>query len=54
MYEKMYTVLFNAVTEAVRFLSEGDMATAKWQLEEAQRETESIFMEWDWEDGEKD
>ena len=54
MYEKMYTALFNAVTEAVRYLSEDDVPTAKWILEEAQRETESIFMEWDWEGGEKE
>lgn len=54
MYEKMYTALFNAITEALRFLSEGDTAAAKWLLEEAQRETENIFMEWDWENGEED
>lgn len=49
MYQKMYTTLFNAITEALQFLSEGDKTTAKWLLEEAQRETENIFMEWDWE-----
>lgn len=54
MYEKMYTVLFNAITEALRFLAEGDTVTAKWMLEEGQRETENIFMEWDWENGEED
>lgn len=54
MYEKMYTALFNAVTESLRYLNEGDTATAKWLLEEAQRETESIFMEWDWENEGKD
>ena len=51
MYEKMYIVLFNAVTEALRFLAEGDTVTVKWLLEESQRETENIFMEWDWENG---
>lgn len=49
MYEKMYTELFNAVTEALGLLEDGDTAAARWRLEEAQRETESIFMEWDWE-----
>lgn len=53
MYEKMYTVLFNAITEALKFLDEGDEETVKWLLEEAQRETENIFMEWDWPDGDK-
>ena len=54
MYEKMYTMLFNAVTESLRYLNEGDTATAKWLLEEAQREAENIFMEWDWESEGKD
>lgn len=54
MYQKMYTTLFNAVTEALRFLSEGDQTSAKWLLEEAQRETENLFMDWDWENGEGD
>lgn len=48
MYEKMYNILFNAITESLRFLAEGDTTTTKWRLEEAQRETEDIFMEWDW------
>ncbi len=46
MYKKMYNILFNAITESLNFLSEGDTAAA-WRLEEAQRETENIFMEWD-------
>ena len=54
MYQKMYTTLFNAITEALQFLSEGDQTTAKWLLEEAQRETENLFMDWDWENGEGD
>lgn len=49
MYQKMYNVLFNAITDALRFAAEGDTKTFVWILEEAQRETESIFMEWDWE-----
>ena len=47
MYKKMYNILFNAITESLNFLSEGDTAAAAWRLEEAQRETENIFMEWD-------
>ena len=53
MYEKMYTVLFNAVTETLRCLDEEDNAAARWRLEEGQREAESIFMDWDWESGEE-
>lgn len=51
MFQKMYTILFDAVTRSLRDLAEGDAATAKWRLEEAQRETENFFMDWDWEDG---
>lgn len=51
MYQKMYTMLFDAVTRSLRDLAEGDAAAAKWRLEEAQRETENLFMDWDWEDG---
>lgn len=54
MYQKMYTELFDAVTESLKFLAEGDTAAAVWRLEEGQRETENIFMEWDWENGEED
>ena len=50
MYEKMYNILFNAITESLDFLSEGDTETVRWRLEEAQRETENIFMEWDGEE----
>ena len=53
MYQKMYTTLFNAITEALRDLEEGDDAVARWRLEEAQRETENLFMDWDWENGEE-
>lgn len=49
MYQKMYTVLFNAITDALKFAAEGDTKTYTWILEEAQRETENIYMEWDWE-----
>ena len=38
MYEKMYTVLFNAVTETLRFLDEEDNAAARWRLEEGRSE----------------
>ena len=44
MYQKMYTVLFNAVTDSLGFLREKDISAAQWRLEEAQRETEAIFI----------
>ena len=44
MYQKMYTVLFNAVTDSLGFLRETDISAAQWRLEEAQRETEAIFI----------
>lgn len=47
MYKKMYNALFNAVTRALRYLAEGDTVTARWMLEEGQRESESIFMDWE-------
>ncbi len=51
MYEKMYTALFNALTDAPRDLDPGDAGAAKARLIEAQRDAENIFM--DWEDGEE-
>lgn len=44
MYQKMYTILFNAVTDSLGFLREKDISAAQWRLEEAQRETEAIFI----------
>lgn len=51
MYQKMYTILFDAITKSLRDLEEGDIAAAKWKLEEAQRDSENLFMDWDWENG---
>ena len=45
MYKKMYNILFNAITESLNLLSEGDTAAAAWRLDEAQRETENHVME---------
>lgn len=53
MYLKMYTTLFNAITAALKMLPKGDCtAAARFILEDAQRETEEMFMNWDWEKGE--
>ena len=53
MYQKMYTTLFNAITAALEDLPKNEYtAVARFRLEEAQREAEEIFMNWDWEKGE--
>lgn len=44
MYQRMYKVLFNAITDSLAFLKEEDISAAQWRLEEAQRETEAIFI----------
>ena len=49
MYREMYVMLFDAVTKSMESLAEGDAVSARWILEDAQRETESLFMDWDWE-----
>lgn len=50
MYQRMYTTLFNAITEALEELPKGDCCAAvRLRLEEAQRAAEEIFM-----DGEED
>ena len=52
MYPKMYTTLFNAITAALEMLPKGDCtAVVRLILEDAQREAEEIFMNWDWEKG---
>ena len=45
MYQKMYTTLFNAITEAMRDMAEGEVAAARWRLMEAQRKTEEMLMD---------
>lgn len=46
MYQKMYTTLFNAVTDALEELPAGDCCAAvRLRLEEAQRAAEGLFMD---------
>ena len=53
MYQKMYTLLFNAISSALEELPKGECtAAARFRLEDAQRQTENMFMDWDWEQGE--
>ena len=44
METKMYTTLFNAITDALEDLDQGDVAAARACLMDAQRETEALFM----------
>ena len=40
----MYYLLFNAVTDALRPLDKGDLASAQVRLRRAQQQAEEIFM----------
>ena len=44
-YEKMYHILFNAITNALRELEAGRNELAARLLMEAQRETEKLYIE---------
>lgn len=43
-YKKMYLHLFNAATDAIRLLDNGDGAAAKERLILAQQETEEMYI----------
>jgi len=47
----MYTTLFNAFTDALRELDEGDVDAARARLMKGQCDAEDIYT--DWEDGEE-
>ena len=44
METKMYTTLFNAITDALEDLDKGDLAAVRACLVSAQRETEAMFI----------
>lgn len=44
METKMYTTLFNAITDALEDLDQGDLAAVRARLMSAQRETEAMFI----------
>ena len=44
-YEKMYHILFNAITNALRELEAGRAGEAARLLMEAQKETEELYIE---------
>ena len=43
-YEKLYHIVFNAATAAIRFIDAGDCAPAPATLVKAQQETEEIYI----------
>lgn len=43
-YKKMYTTLFNAVTDAVEQMNCGNIVMAKYLLQKAQDSCEEIFV----------
>ena len=44
-YAKMYRILFNAITDALRELGAGRAERAREILMEAQRQTEKLYIE---------
>ena len=43
-YQKMYATLFNAITDALRLIDEGDLTGAKILLKRAQQATEELYI----------
>lgn len=46
-YQRMYSLLFNAVTDALEELKLGRILTAETLLRKAQQDTETIYMDAD-------
>ena len=44
-YQKMYTLLFNAITDALELLAAGDVIAMRNTLQDAQRHTEQCYPE---------
>lgn len=47
LYQKLYTTMFNAVTEALEELDAGHARQAGDLLRRAQCRTEELYMDWD-------
>lgn len=43
-YQKMYAKLFNAITDALNLLEDGDLPKAKAVLKQAQQATEELYI----------
>lgn len=46
-YQKLYTHLFNAVTDALDAIEKRNYGTAETLLKEAQKWTENVYVEWE-------
>lgn len=44
LYQRMYTVLFNAVTDALNMMDDEDYGAARRRLMAAQREAEELYL----------
>ena len=44
LYQKMYTTLFNAITDALQLLEKGSSARAAALLKRAQQSTEELYI----------
>ena len=47
MYQKMYSTLFNAITDALEQLERKNISSAEDILKEAQCAAEAIYISWD-------
>ena len=45
MYKKMHFTLFNAITDSLELLERGDIFQAAFLLQQAQCQTEELFLE---------
>ena len=45
MYQKMYCILFNAITDALALMGQGEGEKAMLLLEKAQQEGEELYIE---------
>ena len=43
-YQKMYTTLFNAITDAIKSIQDGNFGIAKDTLIKAQQDTEELYI----------
>ena len=44
-YQRMYSLLFNAITDSLRLLHRGNIAAAEYRLKKAQLQTERLYEE---------
>ena len=47
MYQKMYLILFNALTDAIEKIERKDLEGAIERLKSAQQQAEECYIEWE-------